>query len=242
MKRIVYKFSLMLFIGVFAIFLTMGQQSFSVQPAHYCPPVCTILESPTNHSQHISVTFPDEEEIFQYLNASGEKSDFKSITNNTEIGTPFNYQISVVEKYQNIVWLAFLANHSGQTDIYIQRSNDSGHDFPSLAKLSNASTGIPSELQLDTSDNGKLVYLVWESYTPSDNKTRIWVSSSLDAGNTFRTYSLNVEGDGNGYDPVLKVIDDDILIVWTQDPPMHCFGPHGHNNTGPTTCVHGSRW
>ena len=129
MKSIVYSLCIVFFIGMFTLFSTMTQHGYSVQPAHYCPPVCTTLETPTNHTQHIAVEFPDVKEIYAYLNASGEKTDFKSQTNYTEIGSPFDYQISVIEKYQNIVWLAF-TNQTGQTDVYIQRSNDSGHHFP----------------------------------------------------------------------------------------------------------------
>jgi hypothetical protein len=242
MKLIAFGLTIVFIIGTLTPLSTMTRQGYSLPPGHNCPPVCYDLESPQNQSKHIDVQFPDLNEIYQYLNSSGEKKEFKSINNESAVEKPFNYKISVVEKYQNIVWLAFLDNKSSHTDVFVQRSNDSGDNFPTLAKLNNSTAGIPSKLQLDTSDDGKLVYLAWENYNPVDNKTSIWVSSSLNAGNTFRTYSLNVPSDGNGYDPVLKVVDDDILIVWTQDPPMHCFGPHAHNNTGTVTCSHGARW
>jgi hypothetical protein len=242
MKTIAFGLTIVFFIGILVLFSATTQLSSSLRPAHHCPPVCYSTDPEGNHSRHISVQFPDLKEIYEYLNSSGEKKEFKSITNESEVGTPLDFKISVVEKYQNIVWLAFLGNKDNQTDVFIQRSNDSGDTFPSLAKVSNSSAGIPSKLQLETSDDGKLVYLVWENYSPIDNKTSVWVASSLDSGKNFTSYGLNVPDDGNGYGPVLKVIDDDILIVWTQEPPMHCFGPHQHNNTGNVACSHGARW
>jgi hypothetical protein len=242
MKIIVFGLSLVLFIGIFAMFSAMVQQASSDERVHRCPPECWIRGGPHHLIQNISVQFPDLNTIYAYLNASGEKREFESITNGSDVGIPFGYKISVIEKYQDIVWLAFLGNKSGQTDVYLKKSTDGGESFALLAKLNNSTAGIPSKMQLETSDTGQLVYLVWENYNPVDNKRSVWVSSSLDAGQTFKTYSLNLPSDGNGYEPVLKVIDDDILVVWTQEPPMHCFGPHGHNNTQPVACVHGSRW
>ena len=242
MKFVVYFTSIVLFIGIFMLLSAIPQEIMSLKPAHKCPPVCYTTDPHENMTQNISVHFPDINEIYAYLNATGEKKEFKSITNNSEVGTPSEFKISVVEKYQNIVWLAFIGNKENQTDVYIQRSNDSGYYFPFTAKLSNSSAGIPSKLQLETSDDGKLVYTVWENYNPINNKTSVWVASSLNSGKNFTSYSLNVPDDGNGYGPVLKVVDDDILIVWTQEPPMHCTGPHGFNNTGTVACSHGARW
>lgn len=242
MRIIVFYLFMVLLFGIIALFVTIPQESMSLRPAHNCPPVCYTTDPHENMTQNISVQFPDINEIYAYLNATGEKKEFKSITNNSEVGTPSDFKISVVEKYQNIVWLAFIGSKNNQTDVYIQRSNDSGYYFPYTAKLSNSSAGIPSKLQLETSDDGKLVYTIWENYNPTNNKTSVWVASSLNSGKNFTSYSLNVHDDGNGYGPVLKVIDDDILIVWTQDPPMHCTGPHGLNNSGPVACSHGARW
>ncbi len=242
MKKFAFLLSFVLIIGIFALFLTTPQQVSSEKAVHGCPPKCYTVEGPHHLIQNMSVEFPNVNQIYAYLNASGEKREFESITNHSDVGTPFNYKISVVEKYQNIVWIAFLGNKSGQTDIYLKKSTDGGNNFTLMTKVNNSTAGIPSKLQLETSDNGQLVYLVWENYNSIDNKRSVWVSSSLDAGKTFKTYSLNIPTDGNGYEPVLKVIDDDILIVWTQEPPMHCFGPHGHNNTATVACIHGSRW
>src|SRR5690349_3507110 len=146
MKHIVYAISIMFFVGIFVLSLAMSQEIMSLKPAHNCPPVCYTTDPHGNLTQDISVHFPDLNEIYAYLNATGEKKEFKSITNTSDVGTPSDFKISVVEKYQNIVWLAFIGSKDNQTDVYIQRSNDGGYSFPFTAQLSNSTAGIPSKL------------------------------------------------------------------------------------------------
>lgn len=232
-----------LILCIFSIFsLGLNQNVLGKAAFHHCPPLCYELETvpPTYNLTAPIVNHPTSEELTQYLNESGTKEDFNPIANSSDIGVPSDYQIRVIDKYQNLVWLAFIGTLEGNGNVYIQRSSDGGHDFENLTLLSNSTAGSARNLQFDTSDDGRLIYAVWENMNNSTNKSSIYVSSSMDAGYSFKTYSLNYPEDGNATNPIIEIIDNNLLILWTQEPPSH--GTEGGHTEGVIIDSHGRRW
>lgn len=233
---------ILLFFTVLSMPLFLNQAIFAESTYHHCPPLCyeTDTVPPTFNLTGPIVNYPTSEEIITYLNETGKKKEFASIANSSDIGIPSEYQIKVVEKYQNIVWLAFLGTVEGTGSVYIERSQDGGHGFENKTLLSNETAGSASNLQFDTSDDGRLVYAVWENWNNATNKTSIFVSSSMDSGKSFKTYSLNHPKDGNATNPVIEIIDNNLLILWTQDAPS--YGTEGGHTEGTIIDSHGRRW
>ena len=222
--------------------LLLNQISFAESEYHHCPPLCYEQdpEPPTFNMSAPIVNYPTHEEVIAYLNESGKKKEFNTVANSTEIGIPSEYQVKVVEKYQDLVWMAFLGTLQGTGSVYIERSQDGGHNFTDLTLLSNQTAGSAGNLQFDISDDGRLVYVVWENWNNVTNKTSIYVSSSMDSGKSFKTYSLNHPNDGNATNPIIEIIDNNLLILWTQEAPS--YGTEGGHTHGTIIDSHGRRW
>ena len=95
--------------------------------------------------------------------------------------------------------------------------------------------GNASKLQLGLSDDGQFIYVTWPDTSPINGTSKIFVSSSMDYGKSFKSYPLSVPGDVNARDPNLVVGDDGtISLLFTQDGEgMVCEG---------TVCSHGAFW
>ncbi len=219
------------------IFITsIPQNALSVRSIHGCPPRC----GPSDHdylrdnkTSSPVVLFPTTDEIFAYLKEEGIKKEINAISNRTTNGYPSNAQIA---NSGNITWLGFEGNIGGINHIFVSLSNDSGKNFSEPFQLSAPNAGNASQLQVGVSENGNFVYVAWQETNMTTGKNRIMLSSSMDGGREFKTYTLNPPGDGNAIEPRLKVVGNDLVLVWIQDEPGSC------SPTGGEYCSHGGRW
>jgi hypothetical protein len=251
----------------FTLFLTLPlpQLAFS----QHVPPDCPIDRPVGPRCPHPrpDVSYPTIEEILDYLNKTGIKKEFGALSNATH-GEPSNVQAAMAG---NTTWIAWQGKIEGINRIFLTGSFDAGTTFTEPVLLSHPNGGNASNLQLGLSEGRQYVFAAWQEEDPADpangfNVTsRIIFSSSMDYGRTFKTYSLNLPGDGNATDPHLTVEGDQISLTWTQEGDSYCTvkAPGTIENisstqvsTSETTalqaqageepdmivCIHGARW
>lgn len=211
------------------------QDVSSLRSQHGCPPRCGPHDRDPreNRTSAPLVVYPTTEEIFAYLKQEGLKKEIEAITNSTINGIPSNAQIA---NSGNITWLGFQGNLEGINQIFASLSLDGGKNFSDPFRLSASNAGNASNLQLGVSEDGNFVYVAWQETNMTTGINRIMLSSSMDGGREFKTYTLNPPGDGNAINPILKIVGNDLVLVWLQDEPGSC------SPTGGVFCSHGGRW
>jgi hypothetical protein len=216
---------------------SIPQNANSLPSIHGCPPRCGggphAQDPGANRTSAPLVLYPTTQEIFAYLQKEGLKKEIEAITNRTTNGVPSNAQIA---NSGNITWLGFQGNLEGINLIFLSLSLDGGKNFSEPFRVSAPNGGNASNLQLGVSDDGNFVYTTWQETNMTTGINRIMLSSSMDGGREFKTYTLNPPGDGNAVDPRLKVVGDNLVLVWLQDEPGNC------SSTGGVYCSHGGRW
>jgi hypothetical protein len=178
------------------------------------------------------VTYPSTQELFAYLNTTGGKEEFTPLSNSSQ-GFGSNVQTAVAE---NTTWVAWEGNVNGTNKIFLKVSYNESLIYTPAVELSDPKAGNASKLQLAASDDGTLVYATWQDTNMTDGKNRIFVSASMNGGEEFKTYTLNLPGDADSIDPTLTVVGNEVLINWIQNGSDGACSP----NNG-TVCSHG-RW
>lgn len=217
------------------VILYNASDSFSIEQYHNCPapPAPQDLCNEPNISKTTpKVKYPTKAELFAYINQSGSKKEFTPLSNSSQ-GFGSNVQTAVAG---NTTWIAWEGNVNGNNKIFIKVAYNESLIFTPAVELSAPDAGNASKLQLGTSDDGNLVYATWQDTDITTGKNRIFVSSSMNGGEEFRTYTLNLPGDANSIDPTLTVVDDEVIINWIQAGPDGSCGP-----VNGTVCSHG-RW
>ncbi|WP_222424901.1 hypothetical protein [Candidatus Nitrosocosmicus arcticus] len=212
-----------------------SQKSLSIEEYHDCPKGAEqeLCESTPNISKGIPVvTFPTREEIYEYINSSGGKKEFNALSNASQ-GFSSNIQTASAG---NTTWTAWQGNVDGINKIFAKVSYNESLVFTPAVQLSEQVAGNASKLELDVSENGNLVYAVWQDSNITTGKNRIMVSASMDGGGNFSTYTLNTPNDADSIDPGLNIDGEKVVVSWTQ------AGPNGTCSPLPgTACNHG-RW
>jgi hypothetical protein len=201
----------------FILLSTLPQLAFS----QHVPPDCPVDRpvGPRCPDPRPDVSYPTIAEIFDYLNKTGIKREFGALSNATH-GEPSNVQAAMTG---NTTWIAWQGKIEDINRIFLTGSFDAGTTFTEPVLLSHPNGGNASNLQLGLSDSGVYVFAAWQEADPANNATsRIIFSSSMDYGRTFKTYSLNLPGDGNATDPRLTVEGDQISLTWTQEGDGYC--------------------
>ncbi len=203
-------------------------------PCH-APPygndACAVPAVRANESFTPTVDFPSKSEIFSYLNETGEKSEFVYLNNLTQ-GNASNINTAIANK---TIWVAWEGSINGVNHVFISASNDEGRNFIPTTELTNntiTNNANISNLQLGVTSDEKNVLLAWESKNLTSGKRSIYFSTSMDYGQTFRTYVLNDADKEEFFDPRLTVEGDTVWFTWlkiTEDGDIYAGG-------------HGRRW
>ncbi|MGH9924371.1 MAG: hypothetical protein ACRD5B_03245 [Nitrososphaeraceae archaeon] len=212
------------------------QTSISIRGVHQCPPP-PAPQGPCEGRHNAlrttpNVTYPTYEELFAYLNETGGKKEFTPLSNSSQ-GFGTNVQTAIAG---NTTWIAWEGNVNGTNNIFLKVSYNESLIFTPAVKLSSPDAGNASKLSLAASEDGNLVYAAWQDTNLTTGKNRIFVSSSMNGGEEFRTYTLNLPEDADSIDPKLTVAGEEVIITWIQN------GSGGQCSPDPgTVCQHG-RW
>ena len=95
----------------------------------------------------------------------------------------------------NTAWVAWLGKINGTNHVFITVSRDNVQTFEKPVRLSPQNSGNATNLQLGVTDSGRFVNLAWQG-TVNGNRT-IFFSNSMNFGQDFKTYPLNLPNDGN---------------------------------------------
>ena len=106
----------------------------------------------------------------------------------------------------------------GSREIFIAKSTDGGETFGEPKNISN-NNGFSLLPQIAV--NGDNVYVVWNDDT--DGFDEIFIAKSTDGGETFSTPENISEGNLSNnasfsYQPSIAVNDDNVYVVWHEDP------------------------
>ncbi len=212
-----------------------SQSSLSVDEYHDCPKGAEqeLCESTPNTSETKPVvTYPTKDELYAYINSSGGKKEFTALSNASQ-GFSSDIQTAIAG---NTTWVAWLGNVDGINKVFLKVSYNESLIFTPAVELSEQNAGNASKLQLAASENGNLVYAVWQDTNMTTGKNRIFVSASMNGGEEFRTYTLNHPGDADSIDPRIAIVGEEVIISWVQ------VGANGSCSPIPgTACNHG-RW
>ncbi|MBA3285065.1 MAG: hypothetical protein H0U27_08405 [Nitrosopumilus sp.] len=210
-------------------------ESFSIRPFHDCGPKIPqwLCHDEHNYSKETPVvTYPTKDELFAYLNKTGDKTEFISLSNSSQ-GIASNIETATSG---NTTWVAWEGNVNGTDKIFLRVSYNQSLLFTPAVELSDPKAGNASKLQIAASEDGNLVYATWQDSNIETGKNRIFVSASMDGGQEFKTYTLNLPGDADSIDPELTVYEDEVLISWIQNGPNGSCG-----KLNGSACLHG-RW
>jgi hypothetical protein len=125
---------------------------------------------------------------------------------------PGNSTKAIVAAHQNNVYVMWIDDSMGNTDIYFKKSSDYGNSFNKTINLS-GNNGSSFSPHLAVSDNH--VYVVWTDDTRG--KSEIYLKASHDFGNSFSRINPVSSNDGNSLSPQLAVSDNHVYVVWTDD-------------------------
>ena len=151
-----------------------------------------------------TVLFPNEEEVMQYADAA--IVNFTNLSNSTT-GNASNPAITASENDTYVVWQD---NNSGNHEIYLSISRDGGLHFIGPVNLSN-NTGNSTLPQIGIIENE--VFVLWQDNTAGNYE--IFVSVSMDDGNSFKTYNLT-NSTSDSIEPRINVEGNQALWLWTE--------------------------
>ena len=187
-----------------------------------------------------NVTFPTQEEIFAYLREGEAKSEFAIIGNNS-LGEASNV---VTALNGNMTWVAWQASKAdGLNRVFLAVSFNEGYNFTDPIQLSPPNAGNATELQLAITDDGSEVFVVWQDTNITDGKRTVYYSTSMNWGQDFKSYSLNLPGEGEFIEPRLTVANESVFLTWIapgNETVALRAGPGGEGDC--EVCGHGRRW
>jgi hypothetical protein len=150
------------------------------------------------------VLFPTSEEIAEYMASA--------VVNFTDLsdGNTGNASHAQIAASKNNTFVVWQDNTPGNFDIYLSVSRDGGLHFVGPVNLSN-NTGNSTDPQIGILE--KEVFVLWQDNTPGNFD--IFVSVSMDEGNTFKTYDLT-NSTSDSIDPKVNVDGYQALWLWIE--------------------------
>ena len=133
----------------------------------------------------------------------------ENISDNT--GNSFDHLIAIKG---NNVYLAWIDDTPGNTDIFFSVSTDNGQTFSTPENISD-NTGNSFDHLIAIKGNN--VYLAWIDDTPGN--TDIFFSVSTDNGQTFSTPENISENTGFSLTPKTVVKGNNVYLAWIDDTP-----------------------
>jgi hypothetical protein len=118
---------------------------------------------------------------------------------------------AIVAAHGNNVYVVWIDDAMGNTDIYFKKSSDYGNSFNRTINLSRTN-GSSHSPQLAVSDNH--VYVVWTDDTRGNNDINL--KASHDYGNSFNRTKPVSRTNGSSLSPQLAVSDNHVYVVWTE--------------------------
>ncbi|MEP6576652.1 MAG: hypothetical protein ABJB85_09520 [Nitrososphaerota archaeon] len=151
---------------------------------------------------NMKVIFPMHDEIVQYYKSLGN-FQYPSIINNNTGGNVVDIQTATAGNSTWIVW----QSNDGQSDhVYVNLALNGGMSFQQNAtELTPDTTGNISDLHVRADTES--VEVVW--LDKNKDQGQVYVSSSMDGGQLFRTYVMNTEANAK-----IVTISDDGIIIW----------------------------
>ncbi len=125
-------------------------------------------------------------------------------------GQSFHPQLAVIE---NNVYAVWTDDSIGNKEIFFSKSSDGGLNFQKEINLSN-NNGTSAFPRMEIAD-GK-IFVTWYDY--SLGKSEIFLSRSLDNGNTFET-SIISNNAGASYNPWIRSDGKNVYAVWNDETP-----------------------
>jgi hypothetical protein len=234
MQIIIAMLALLLLVTIPSSLLHDASALYCSRPQDVENPRCDGGPGPGPGPHRPIIEFPTLAEIFAYLEEVGNKTELKAIANSTH-GEPSELRTDITATGY-ITWVAWLGKTNGTNHVFLTGSFDGGMNFTEPVQLDPVDAGNASKLQLGLSDDGQFIFVVWQDTNPINGTSRIFVSSSMDYGKSFKTYPLNVPGDGNARDATLVVgPDGTISLVFIQEGDSDFC-------EGGTVCHHGAFW
>jgi hypothetical protein len=158
-----------------------------------------------------TVLFPSKEEVAQYA--------MEALVNFTDLSKSGNASNADIAASRNNTYIVWQDNSTGE--IYLSLSRDEGLHFVGPVNLSN-NTGNSTLPQIGTLEEE--VFVLWQ-----DNSTgnyEIFVSVSMDEGNSFKTYNLS-NSTSDSIEPRINVEGNQALWLWIERICKSVPGPIG---------------
>jgi hypothetical protein len=173
----------------------------------------------TQKSTGPSVTYPNEREMMMYLQQIGRfNNNFVDLSNssNTMIyrgatGNASDIQSATVP---GVSYVAFLSESTqNKTNyVYLSITRDLLNHFQGPLRLSTPTAGSASQIQIAA--NGPDAFVVWQEFNKTTGLNSIWASSSMDSGNSWRTWRVSLGGELNAINPSVTPSG---IILWLQE-------------------------
>jgi hypothetical protein len=147
-----------------------------------------------------TVLFPSKEEVAQYA--------AEALVNFTDLSKSGNASNADIAASRNNTYVVWQDNSTGE--VYLSLSRDGALHFVGPVNLSN-NTGNSTLPQIGTLEEE--VFVLWQ-----DNSTgnyEIFVSVSIDEGNSFKTYNLS-NSTSDSIEPRINVEGNQALWLWTE--------------------------
>jgi hypothetical protein len=165
----------------------------------------------TENANLPTVLFPNKEEVAQY--AAEAIVNFTDLSNGkasnaSKVSNASNPDIAASGNNTYVVWQD--NNNTSNYEIYLSLSRDGGLHFVGPVNLSN-NTGNSTIPQVGTLEQE--VFVLWQDNTPGNYE--IFVSVSMDGGNTFKTYNLT-NSTSDSINPMINTEGNKALWLWTE--------------------------
>ncbi len=164
------------------------------------------------------VIFPTEQEIENYF--LDKNVTAPTFIGNSSIGNVTNIQEA---SSNGITYVVFETELNGTDRVFLTMIGDPettrGASYSNSAVLTPPHHGNISNLQIAADANSTLV--VWQDYNSTTGLNSIFVSSSMESGQMFRTFRAS----GNDTDAIDPSILGNGVIVWKQECPSPEPGP-----------------
>jgi len=134
-------------------------------------------------------------------------------------GDPDNWEnrICAAGSSVYVAWMDHRDTHSGQTNVYFDRSLDGGTTWlPADVRLDVGST---SSRNVDMAASGSAVHVTWEAYASGDPGADIYYNRSLDGGTTWLPAPVRLDlgaapGAAHSYLPKIAVSGSSVYVAW----------------------------
>jgi hypothetical protein len=164
-----------------------------------------------------SIIFPSEKEMMTYLQQVGRfNNNLVDLSNssNKELfanasGNASDIQSATVPGTSFVAFLSESVNNKTNY-VYLSITGDLLNHFQGPLRLSTPAGGNASHIQIAA--NGSNAFVVWAEKSLTTHINSIWASSSMDSGNTWRTWRVNL-GPLNAIEPSVTPSG---IIFWLQ--------------------------